>query len=198
MWRQRPQEDLINSKVCSTLSASRPDNYSQHPIYHGTATTCIRHLRTDLPYFHILNPHLLVTLPIALCPVAGISLFRPRRFTLKTISTRPSEYYQKAIKKIVKDEKITAQMPIPSGSLPDNTFPTETLGAAWRNFIGFFKDPAVGKTKGTSLNVFQIPPFRLNGIEQKIRPTHTNFSTVTVQIPTASTPVFALTKLSST
>lgn len=108
------------------------------------------------------------------------------------------EYYQKAIKKIVKDEKITAQMPIPSGSLPDDTFPTETLGAAWRNFIGFFKDPAVGKTKGTSLNVFQIPPFRLNGIEQKIRPTHTNFSTVTVQIPTASTPVFALTKLSST
>ncbi len=53
MWRQRPQEDLINSKVCSTLSASRPENYSQHPIYHGTATTCIRHLRTDLPYFHI-------------------------------------------------------------------------------------------------------------------------------------------------
>ncbi|KAK0199440.1 hypothetical protein DFS33DRAFT_1376450 [Desarmillaria ectypa] len=57
---------------------------------------------------------------------------------------RTFEYYQKAITKVVKDENITIQMPTPSSSMPNDTFPTETLGAAWRKFIGFFKGPAVG------------------------------------------------------
>ncbi|KAK0486653.1 hypothetical protein EDD18DRAFT_1360662 [Armillaria luteobubalina] len=88
---------------------------------------------------------------------SGWNLFvQAERFYSQNDVDKTFEYYQKAIKKIVNDENITAQIPIPTGSLPDNTFPTETLGAAWRNFIGFFKDPAMGKTKENSPEAYKL------------------------------------------
>ena len=62
------------------------------------------------------------------------------------------ELYQRAIKKITKDEIVTAQMRTASmipASMRD--VPRETLGMAWRNFVGFFKDPQLHKTKGMPL-----------------------------------------------
>ncbi|KAL0577324.1 hypothetical protein V5O48_004647, partial [Marasmius crinis-equi] len=54
------------------------------------------------------------------------------------------EYYQKAIKKITKDENLLAPLPAIS---PDPLFPQETLGAVWRNFLGFLRDPEMRKNK---------------------------------------------------
>ncbi|KAG5646720.1 hypothetical protein DXG03_002402 [Asterophora parasitica] len=50
------------------------------------------------------------------------------------------EYYQKAIKKIIKDENVTAKIP---AILPDNSMPQELLIMLWRNFVGFLRDPAM-------------------------------------------------------
>ncbi|KAG7444592.1 uncharacterized protein BT62DRAFT_1028149 [Guyanagaster necrorhizus] len=58
------------------------------------------------------------------------------------------ERYQKAIMKIVRDENVMRRLPISSDAFPDDIFPTQTLGAAWRNFIALFRDPALGKTRG--------------------------------------------------
>ncbi|KAK0470441.1 uncharacterized protein EV420DRAFT_115373 [Desarmillaria tabescens] len=80
---------------------------------------------------------------------SGFELFyQAEKYFARGDIDRTFEYYQKSIKKIVRDENITAQMPLPPGvAIPDNTMPTETLGSAWRNFIGFFKDPAMKKNK---------------------------------------------------
>ncbi|KAK7037518.1 Histone-lysine N-methyltransferase smyd1 [Paramarasmius palmivorus] len=63
------------------------------------------------------------------------------------------EYYVKAIKKIVKDENLLAQLPAFS---PDPTFPRETLGAVWRNFIGFFRDPHLRRNKENSSDAYKL------------------------------------------
>ncbi|KAK0472166.1 hypothetical protein IW261DRAFT_1665844 [Armillaria novae-zelandiae] len=83
------------------------------------------------------------------------------RFYSQNDIDKTLEYYQKAIKKIVKDENITAQMPIPGGSLPDNTFPTETL------------DPAVGKTKDNSPEAYKL----LNSYRPNSNIEHPHFRT---------------------
>lgn len=49
------------------------------------------------------------------------------------------EMYQRAIKKILKDEDVAALLP----AIVPNDTPKETLGFLWRNFAGFFKDPAM-------------------------------------------------------
>jgi len=65
------------------------------------------------------------------------------------------QYYQKAIKKIIKDEVVTAQMPIPPGSLPPN-FPTETLAMVFQNLCGFFRDPAMNYTEKTAPEAYKL------------------------------------------
>ncbi|KAF8658429.1 hypothetical protein AX16_001980 [Volvariella volvacea WC 439] len=51
------------------------------------------------------------------------------------------EYYQLSIKRILKDEIVIAKQRLPPGiQLPDD-YPEEVLGMAWRNFVGFFRDP---------------------------------------------------------
>ncbi|KAG7444598.1 uncharacterized protein BT62DRAFT_899415 [Guyanagaster necrorhizus] len=64
--------------------------------------------------------------------------------------------YQKAIKKIVNDENVMRQLPIPGEVFPDDTYPRQTLGAAWRNFIGLFKDSALGKTRENSPDAYKL------------------------------------------
>ncbi|KAL0576204.1 Histone-lysine N-methyltransferase smyd1 [Marasmius crinis-equi] len=63
------------------------------------------------------------------------------------------EHYQKAIKKITKDENLLAALRALS---PDPTFPQETLGAVWRNFLGFFKDPQMRKNKENSPEAYKL------------------------------------------
>ncbi|KAG7444582.1 uncharacterized protein BT62DRAFT_933607 [Guyanagaster necrorhizus] len=69
---------------------------------------------------------------------------------------RAFERYQKAIKKIVKDELVTMTLPILNNPLHEYTLPTETLGAAWSSFISYFKDPALGKTKDNALCAYML------------------------------------------
>ncbi|KAL0070510.1 Histone-lysine N-methyltransferase smyd1 [Marasmius tenuissimus] len=63
------------------------------------------------------------------------------------------EYYQKAIKKITKDENPLKALP---ALCPDPSFPLETLGAVWRNFLGFFKDPQMHKDKGNEYSLLWV------------------------------------------
>ncbi|KXN86638.1 SET domain-containing protein 14 [Leucoagaricus sp. SymC.cos] len=48
------------------------------------------------------------------------------------------EKYQKAIKKLIRDENLFQKVPGVGPQLPD--FPQELLGVIWRNFNGFFRD----------------------------------------------------------
>jgi hypothetical protein len=67
------------------------------------------------------------------------------------------ETYQLAIKKIAKDEIVSATIPSSMiASLPD-TMPSETLLMVWRNFVGFFRDNALNFTQGEH-GVHQILP----------------------------------------
>jgi hypothetical protein len=76
--------------------------------------------------------------------MSGVELFQ-RAETLYFQGKVPEtfEMYQKSIKKILKDENPTATLPLP---LPTDDFPRETLGVVWRNFLGFFRDPAMSFT----------------------------------------------------
>lgn len=58
------------------------------------------------------------------------------------------EYYQKAIKKIMKNEDVLTPMfpRRPPGTPAD--MPIETLAMTFRNFCGFFRDPALNYTEG--------------------------------------------------
>jgi len=56
------------------------------------------------------------------------------------------------VKKILKDENPTAKLPV---IVPDD-FPQETLGAVWRNFVGFFHDPAMSFTRTSDTEVYKL------------------------------------------
>ena len=62
------------------------------------------------------------------------------------------EFYQKSIKKILKDEDCIAK--IPAVVLPD--FPQELLGGVWRNFVGFFRDPAMNFTEESHPDAYKL------------------------------------------
>jgi len=68
-------------------------------------------------------------------------------------SEKTFELYQQAIKKILKDEDVAALLP---AIVPDDT-PKETLGFLWRNFAGFFKDPAMKFATGMPTFVARVP-----------------------------------------
>lgn len=67
------------------------------------------------------------------------------------------DLYQRAIRKIIEDENVTA-VPPTAALLPDSarSHPRETLGMAWMNFVGFFKDKSMHKTKGSLPSLFFI------------------------------------------
>jgi hypothetical protein len=62
------------------------------------------------------------------------------------------EYYQRSIKKNLKDENVIAIVPLP---VPDGS-PQEILTAAWRNFLGFFRDPAMSFTKASHPEAYKL------------------------------------------
>ncbi|KAK7045382.1 hypothetical protein VNI00_007631 [Paramarasmius palmivorus] len=63
------------------------------------------------------------------------------------------EFYTKAIKKIVKDENLLGTFSLIS---PDPNLPRETLGAAWHNFVGVFKDPLLHRNQHNSPDAYKL------------------------------------------
>jgi hypothetical protein len=61
--------------------------------------------------------------------------------------------YQRAIKKILKDEIVIAKVPMP---VTHDDMPRETLGMAWRNFVGFFRDPAMSFNEQTAPEAYKL------------------------------------------
>ena len=62
------------------------------------------------------------------------------------------EYYQRSIKKILKDEDVIAKIP----ALVPPDFPEELLGGVWRNFVGFFRDPAMNFTEESHPEAYKL------------------------------------------
>ncbi|KAF8068827.1 hypothetical protein FPV67DRAFT_1489871 [Lyophyllum atratum] len=85
--------------------------------------------------------------------MSGLALFqRAETFYHQGDIQSAFDYYQKAIKKILKDENVTAKIP---AIVPDN-FPQELLGAVWRNFVGFFRDPQMNFTEESDPDAFKL------------------------------------------
>ncbi|KAL0070509.1 Histone-lysine N-methyltransferase smyd1 [Marasmius tenuissimus] len=86
--------------------------------------------------------------------VSGFQLFcKAEELHAQGKADETFEYYQKAIKKITKDEDPLAEIP---ARLPYPTFPQETLGAVWRNFLGFLRDPQMRKVKDNSPEAYNL------------------------------------------
>ncbi|KAF9031842.1 hypothetical protein BDZ89DRAFT_1063730 [Hymenopellis radicata] len=70
------------------------------------------------------------------------------------------DYYQRAIRKILKDEIVTAAIPAEIARDPkianDKLYPRELLGLVWRNFVGYFKDHNMKKSKDTSREAYKL------------------------------------------
>lgn len=62
------------------------------------------------------------------------------------------EYYQKAIKKILKDENVVATLP----AMVPPEMPKETLGFVWNSFTGFIRDPAIPTTPESDPEAFKL------------------------------------------
>jgi hypothetical protein len=62
------------------------------------------------------------------------------------------DLYQRSVKKILKDENVIAKIP---AIVPDD-FPQETLGAIWRNFVGFFRDPTMSFTQTSAPEAYKL------------------------------------------
>lgn len=84
---------------------------------------------------------------------SGVALFqRAEQFYHQGKTNDAFNYYQRSIKKILKDENVIAKIP---AVVPDG-FPQELLGAVWRNFVGFFRDPAMNFTEESSPEAFKL------------------------------------------
>lgn len=84
---------------------------------------------------------------------SGLALFQKAETFFHQGRTNDAfEYYQKSIKKILKDEDVVAK--IPAIVPPD--FPLELLGGVWRNFVGFFRDPAMNFTEASHPEAYKL------------------------------------------
>ncbi|KAG6868139.1 hypothetical protein C0993_007262 [Termitomyces sp. T159_Od127] len=80
------------------------------------------------------------------------------------------EYYQKSIKKILKDENPTAKTRLPAGTRVPDDMPQELLGMVWRNFVGFFRDPQMNFTEENSPEAYKLlNSFRPNATKRHPR-----------------------------
>ena len=75
--------------------------------------------------------------------------------------------YQTAVIRILKNENVTAKLP---AIVPDD-FPQETLGAVWRNFVGFFRDPAMSITQTSHPDAYKL----LNSFRPSAEKSHAKF-----------------------
>ncbi|KAE9399700.1 hypothetical protein BT96DRAFT_919996, partial [Gymnopus androsaceus JB14] len=84
---------------------------------------------------------------------SGVSLFqKAERAYASRRSDEAFELYEKAIKKILKDENVAAKLP---AIVPDIA-PQETLGYLWQNFTGFLRDPQMNYTAESSPEAFKL------------------------------------------
>ncbi|KAG5637025.1 hypothetical protein H0H81_006060 [Sphagnurus paluster] len=84
---------------------------------------------------------------------SGLQLFQ--RAELLYQQGKPSdtfEYYQKSIKKILKDENVIAKIPFP---VPAD-FPQELICVVWRNFLGFLRDPTMNFTEKSHPDAYKL------------------------------------------
>jgi hypothetical protein len=86
--------------------------------------------------------------------MSGLTLFQSaEQFYQDGKPNDAFEGYQKSIKKILKDENVTAILP---AIVPDDFFPRETLAAVWRNFLGFFRDPTMSFTQASHPEAYNL------------------------------------------
>ena len=98
-------------------------------------------------------PRLSVQSQLISMPERGVVLLqRAEALYAQGKSEETFELYQRAIKKILKDEDVAALLP----AIVPNDTPKETLGFLWRNFAGFFKDPAMKFATGMPTFVTRV------------------------------------------
>jgi hypothetical protein len=84
---------------------------------------------------------------------SGVALFqRAEGFYAQGNVPEAFDLYQKSLKKILKDENVIAKI---QAIVPDD-FPQETLGVVWRNFVGFFRDPAMSFTQASAPEAYKL------------------------------------------
>jgi hypothetical protein len=84
---------------------------------------------------------------------SGLALFQSAESCYaRGDNQRAFDLYQQSIKKILKDENVTANIP----AIVPNDFPQEILGYVWRNFVGFFRDPAMSFTEQSDPEAFTL------------------------------------------
>ena len=87
--------------------------------------------------------------------MSGLELFQRAEMLYAQGNVKETfEMYQKSIKKFLKDGNPTAIFPSSSG-FPDD-LPRETLGIVWRNFLGFFRDPAMSFTAESHPEAYKL------------------------------------------
>jgi hypothetical protein len=85
--------------------------------------------------------------------MSGLSLFQKAETFYHQGKTNDAfEYYQKSIKKILKDEDVTAKLP----AIVPSDFPKELLGGVWRNFVGFFRDSTMNFTEDSHPEAYKL------------------------------------------
>lgn len=69
------------------------------------------------------------------------------------------DLYQKCIKRVMRHENVLGSI-FPDGRTPPgfpNDSPTETIAMAFRNFVGFFRDPSMNYTEGEPSPLITLP-----------------------------------------
>ncbi|TFK71574.1 hypothetical protein BDN72DRAFT_887621 [Pluteus cervinus] len=83
----------------------------------------------------------------------GLALFQQaENFYSKGQVDNTFEFYQRCIKKVIKNEIVIAKLP----ALVPNQAPLELLGYVWMNFNGFFRDPKMNYTQETAPEAFKL------------------------------------------
>lgn len=105
----------------------------------------------------------------------GISLLH--RAELAYAANRTDEafdYYQRSIKKILKDEDVTALVP---AQLPPQ-YPREVLGMAWHNFLDLFRAPGMNYTEASQPEAFKL----LSSFRPSYKKPHGRFDSPQAQV----------------
>ncbi|KIY51513.1 hypothetical protein FISHEDRAFT_36986 [Fistulina hepatica ATCC 64428] len=89
-----------------------------------------------------------------MAPLTGLQMFqKAEQDYLAGNPDAAFQGYQVSIKKIIKDERLDAKMPV--AMLPTE-YPEETLAMAWMNFCGFFKDPKMNYNEETAPEAYKL------------------------------------------
>ncbi|EJD44549.1 hypothetical protein AURDEDRAFT_114295 [Auricularia subglabra TFB-10046 SS5] len=87
--------------------------------------------------------------------MSGLSLFKKAEMAYMLDSNVPQAFdlYVQSIRKIIKNEDVAQKFPQP---IPVPDMPQELLGIVWRNFVGFFRDPALGFTVDNAPDAYKL------------------------------------------